>query len=512
MNNNWQNIAEKYQNSVFQIRVTRAKYDPLRPYRPPVDEEVLGTGFVIFDNKIVTNAHVVSNAISIRGRITKFGKRDISLKLISICREKDLAICEIDEKLESIQPKSHSSNFAGASSEIQPLPLGDNFTLKKADRVITLGYPLGDEDLKITTGDISGFPTVLIEDPEVDDQTEDSYAREPAYIQITAPINPGNSGGPLLNEKGEVVGINAAGELFAQNIAYAIGIRTLLAIYSDILSPKFKPKNIISDVLYVPTFSLLWNRMNPEMIKLLCDKKNITGIYVRKVYPDSCFNFDERQILKKGDVITQLSYGDNPYSNKDKCYDNKSKTYNIDNFGDLHDIESDEIKSLSQIVDVIPTDSEITLEICRNGKFLSKTTNFSVVWSNRITKIYPTITPYVYEIFAGICVVDLTLNLVKYLELEDLFLEIKGDKLYEPKVIIVQIFPETLANSTKSLKVGDVISEVNQNPIRTVIDVKQILKSKPKYIEITTNSDKLFIIPFSLHLVELKEIFERFDI
>ena len=81
---NWTSNGNRWKNSVLQLKVTRAIYKPDRPYGDPNDETVSGSAFIIDIERgyVVTNAHVVSNSISITGRIPKLGKRDISLELI----------------------------------------------------------------------------------------------------------------------------------------------------------------------------------------------------------------------------------------------------------------------------------------------------------------------------------------------------------------------------------------------------------------------------------------------
>jgi S1-C subfamily serine protease len=95
--NIWIDIMERYKNSVLQLICTRAIYNPFRPQLTPSDRKASGTGFIvdIANGLVLTNAHVASNAISISGRMMKFGEYDLSLRLISICREKDIALCQL---------------------------------------------------------------------------------------------------------------------------------------------------------------------------------------------------------------------------------------------------------------------------------------------------------------------------------------------------------------------------------------------------------------------------------
>ena len=150
--------------------------------------------------------------------------------------------------------------------------------VNNADEVLTIGYPLGQENIKYTTGVVSGFDVIKMKDEELG-LREDSISRNSSYIQITAALNGGNSGGPLLNSKGKVIGINAAGYLFAQNVGYAIPSRTFLSIYCDLIK---------STVVKMPTLALEWNKSSPELMEMKTGNEKTHGIFVRKVHPDSC--------------------------------------------------------------------------------------------------------------------------------------------------------------------------------------------------------------------------------
>ena len=226
----WTAHGDRWKNSVLQLKVIRAIYKPDRPYGDPNDKTTSGSAFIIDIDRgyVGTNAHVVSNAISITGRIPKLGKRDLSLELIGICREKDLALCKIHhDDIKLITRGLNKEQILNLN-----MKFGDNMELKETDEVMTIGYPMGQESIKYTTGIVSGFET---KNGDEFGNVEDAKHRSPTYIQITAAVNPGNSGGPLLNRKGEIVGINAAGYLFAQNIGYAIPSRTFLSIYCELV-------------------------------------------------------------------------------------------------------------------------------------------------------------------------------------------------------------------------------------------------------------------------------------
>jgi S1-C subfamily serine protease len=144
--------------------------------RFPDDTEGSGTG-IIFDEDglIVTNAHVVEGARIIRVSVPDRGNLSAQLAGVSPCD--DLAVIKVP-----------GSGFERAQ-------FGDSNDLTKGEEVMVAGYPLGRPDLSFTRGVVSRLHVTL-------DELQD-------LIQTDASVNPGNSGGPLLNMRGEVVGIIA---------------------------------------------------------------------------------------------------------------------------------------------------------------------------------------------------------------------------------------------------------------------------------------------------------------
>jgi S1-C subfamily serine protease len=162
-----------------------------------------GSGF-FFDNMghIVTNYHVVQNAKSVT-IITHDGKT-IEAKVLGTDAQNDLAVLEVStDKLDKI-------SF---------LPMGDSDNIKPGQMAIAMGTPYGLEG-SITVGVVSGLGRSL---------ASSSRRTIPNMIQTDAAINPGNSGGPLLNSKGEVIGINTAIQASSSSIGFAIPINTVKA-------------------------------------------------------------------------------------------------------------------------------------------------------------------------------------------------------------------------------------------------------------------------------------------
>jgi len=521
-------------NSVISLLVTKAIYDFKRPYQNFKDKESVGSGFIINikEGFVLTNAHVVSNCISIVGRLPKLGKRDISLELVGICKEKDLALL----KIVSSDIQLITNGLSSIEIEGLNLKFADSMSVKPGDVVKTIGYPLDSSNVKITTGIVSGFEC------DKNNEREDTISRSPCYIQISAAINPGNSGGPLLNTLGEVIGINAAGYLYAQNIGYAIPSRTFLAIY-----PELK-KGIVN----MPTLSLDWCKTNREIMKKQTGSSSTYGIYVKKVFPDTCCD-----VLERGDIIRRIDYVDNFWKSNGETnrltfqlLENKETTLVtvfIDRFGmstkigklknpnevDESKIEFEKIfterkMEISEIMDMVPVGSDIMLNMCRineEGKptwYMLKT-KYVYTPNERIPYIFPTITPIDYEIFGGICMTNLNMNVMKEFEQLKCYRS-ELSNLYKKQVIIVHIFPETTAYKTDSIKAGNFIKtffaynkdmeilKESHKIIQNLAEIREILLLKPEYIEITCTDNSVFLFSTSLVQKEDSSILQKYKI
>jgi len=171
-----------------------------------------GSGFIVSsDGLILTNKHVVLDKEAEYTVLTTDGKK-YPAKVLAIDPVQDLAIIKIDLQKEV--------DIQGLVSQ-KPFPtvkLGDLSNLQIGQTVIAIGNALGEFRNTVSVGVISGLGrTVTASGGTFVETIED-------VIQTDAAINKGNSGGPLLNLKGEVVGVNTATVLGAQNIGFAIPI------------------------------------------------------------------------------------------------------------------------------------------------------------------------------------------------------------------------------------------------------------------------------------------------
>lgn len=173
----------------------------------PQYQNGLGSGFIISkDGYILTNQHVIEGATEI-SVLVKGHKQPYPAQLIGAEPSLDLAVLKI------------------AGKDLPTLVLGDSDQIRVGNWVIAIGSPFGLEDT-VTTGVISAKERPL----EIDGRSFEHL------LQTDASINPGNSGGPLLNLKGEVIGINTAINAQAQGIGFAIPTTTVKEVIDELIN------------------------------------------------------------------------------------------------------------------------------------------------------------------------------------------------------------------------------------------------------------------------------------
>jgi S1-C subfamily serine protease len=168
-----------------------------------------GTGFVVrADGIVVTNAHVVEGATSVRVLSSEEEPTEYDARVIGGDLDADLAVLDVD------------------AEDLPTVPLGSSEDLELGQTVVAIGYALGLQGgPSVTSGIVSSLTrTITVQDPNCTQCTEPGQRTYGQIIQTDAAINPGNSGGPLVDLAGNVVGINSAGNTAAENIGFAIQI------------------------------------------------------------------------------------------------------------------------------------------------------------------------------------------------------------------------------------------------------------------------------------------------
>jgi S1-C subfamily serine protease len=253
--------------SVVRIEVATQVPDYATPWNAGRFSGGIGTGFIIGKNKILTNAHVVSNQrrilITIHGSPEKY-----PAKVEHIAHDCDLALLSVED--------------FSAFESFPTFNFGDIPSLESQVRVI--GYPVGGDRLSVTRGVVS----------RIDFQPY-SHSRADSHlvVQIDAAINPGNSGGPVIQDN-KVVGVAFQGLRAADNTGYIIPTPVVKRFLKDIEDGNYDH--------YVELGVNEFPLHNPAMRKALSLPNDGVGVLVTNVIPTSSAD----GVLKSGDVLVSL--------------------------------------------------------------------------------------------------------------------------------------------------------------------------------------------------------------
>jgi S1-C subfamily serine protease len=215
LDNEEQNNISVYRKNIGSVVNVTSKVMALDFFYGLVPQEGQGSGFIIdHDGHVLTNYHVIGDAVSGRGQIevTLHNRKKYRASVVGVDRSHDLAIVQIK------------------APDVTPMTLGDSKNLQVGQKVYAIGNPFGLSGT-LTSGIVSSIRSV---------QEPNGVTIDEA-IQTDAAINPGNSGGPLLNSHGEVIGINTMiagnpGVDQSAGIGFAIPINTAKAVLNDLLT------------------------------------------------------------------------------------------------------------------------------------------------------------------------------------------------------------------------------------------------------------------------------------
>ena len=439
---NENNYDEKlYDDTVVRIRVQKLDFDWKEPYIKTSSYESIGTGFFINDkSELLTNFHVVNKGIKVHIQLPKLGNKTFECDIISVYPKLDLALIRVKD----FKNKKY-------------LEFGDSEIIKKGDNVIALGYPLGQNKLKITSGIVSGY--------------------QDGDIQTDSPINPGNSGGPLVNTNNKVIGINYAGYDEAQNIGYAIPIE-----YVKINLPTMYKKNFIN----YPVLSCTFNNTNDTIMKFssLCNE----GYYIAKVLKNGTM---ENAGIKEGDILCK--------------FDN----IKIDNYGELFLPKPQTKFHLSDYLNYKKVGDVVDIEIIRNikNKEGKKEKKKVIVKLNllpntyyKIRDMYPEYDNIEYQILGGMVIMELSNNHLEFMKNN------KDIQKYNiilnknsPKLVISHIIKGSKLSEDNIFKAPLILEKVNNMKVNTIKELKTALKEYQKdgdveYMTFLTENSKFLVL------------------
>lgn len=170
----------------------------------------VGSGIIVSsDGLILTNNHVVEGSTSLK--VTLADGSEVSASVVKTDPTHDLAVIRADK------------------TGLTPAKLGDSDQIKVGQTAIAIGSPLGEFTETVTKGIVSALDRSIT----VQDEQTGRGVQMSGLIQTDAAINPGNSGGPLLNEAGEVIGVNSAVAGQAQGIGFAIPINAAKSLIGE---------------------------------------------------------------------------------------------------------------------------------------------------------------------------------------------------------------------------------------------------------------------------------------
>jgi serine protease Do len=347
----------------------------------------LGSGLIIDrEGYILTNNHVIEKAQTIKVKLSD--EKEYDATVIGRDPKTDIALIKINAK--------------------QLLPaatFGDSDKLAVGDWVVAIGNPFGLEHT-VTAGIVSAKGRVIGAGPYDD------------FIQTDASINPGNSGGPLLNLKGEVVGLNTAIVSGGQGIGFAIPIN----VAKDML-PQLKTKGKVAR----GWMGVVIQKVTPEIAKNFGLTES-EGALVADVMEQSP---SEKAGIKRGDVIVT-------YNGK-KIKDNDQ---------------------LPRLVGATEIGKKVKVGLMREGKQIEVEV---VIAELQEEGLRASKKPEVEKDF-GLVVQDITPEIAKHLNLKD-----------KRGVIVTDVLPGSPAQDG-DIRSGDIIKEIGRKPIRNVADFREAMK------------------------------------
>jgi S1-C subfamily serine protease len=254
--------------SVIKIYTVFRRPNYFQPWDTGYQESLTGSGAVIEGQRILTNAHVVSNQVFLQVRKVGDPKK-YTAHVEFVGHDCELALLKVDDP----------TFFEGTT----PVAFGD--LPHQRDKVAAYGFPLGGDDLSITEGVVS----------RIEVTTYTHSRRALLTIQTDAAINPGNSGGPVFKD-GKLIGVSfqSYSGSRAENIGYVIPVPVIQTFFSDIADGHYDG---------VPALGVYTEKMEADALRVAYHMKpDQTGALVSQVVYDG----SAAGLLREDDVITTI--------------------------------------------------------------------------------------------------------------------------------------------------------------------------------------------------------------
>ncbi len=451
--------------AMVKIYATSADPNYYIPWITEAPYEIFGSGCVIDDGVILTNAHMVSNVTYLQVRREGDPRRYLA-RVIAVSHDADLALLTVDDP----------SFFNG----ITPLQLGP--LPKPMEQVTVYGYPVGGDALSTTQGVISRIETA-------------SYVHSSLSllsIQIDAAINPGNSGGPAIVD-GKVVGVAMQSRNQADNIGYVVPVQVIEHFLND-----------IADGIYdgFPSAGVSYQTIsNPALSSRFGIDEEQQGVLVT----DVAYQSPASTVLEVGDVI--LSIDGHPIAGDGTVeiesgirvtFDHLIKQRQVGETIPLRIVRDDSLRTVSMTLD------ETFDDLCLVPHDIY----------DRLPKYY---------IYGGLVFMPLTLN---YLEswgsewynnaldyLSQPYLYNNWRTPDEKRVVVLTyILPSEVNTGYQDIR-NEIITEVNGEHVSGFEDLIQLLEgSQGEYVQLRTNLGHLIVLDRQNAMDSNSEILHRYNI
>lgn len=339
-------------SSVVKIYTVSSIYSYENPWQMAGQYKGTGSGCIIDGNRILTNAHVISNSTFLQ--VKKAGEAEKYMaRIVSVSHESDLAILTVD-----------NPEFFKNST---PIKIGELPQVR--DKVAVYGFPTGGDEMSITEGVVSRIE-------------QRNYAHSSANLltcQIDAAINPGNSGGPvIINDT--IVGVAFQSASMGENIGYMVPAPIIMHFLTDIKDGKYDG---------FPELGILFQDMeSPALREKMLMKKEQTGVMIIAIQVDS----PVRNILSVNDVLLSVD------------------GITVANDGTV-EFRKEERTSLNYVVQRKYINDFITLKILRSGEVKEVRLKLSVpLGTSRLVPFEQYDIPPTYYINGGLVFSPLTKN------------------------------------------------------------------------------------------------------
>ena len=419
--------AQQIRKSLVRITCTEQDVDYKAPWNSGPVSGGVGAGFVIEGNRILTNAHVVSN-----NRFLTVERQGDPKKYVAfvkyVAHDCDLAVLDVE----------NPDFFKGSS----PLELGG---IPEIETVVSAyGFPIGGDLMSVTRGIVSRIDFQAYTHSGIDSHLA---------IQIDAAVNPGNSGGPVMQE-GKVVGVAFQGYSGdqAQNVAYMIPTPVVKRFLKDIEDGRYDK--------YVDLSIGYFKLVNPAQRAALKLPDDDRGVLVTSVAEAG----SSAGILQPGDILISL---DNvPIAS--------------DGFVEL---DNDRIE-MTEIVERKFKGDSVVFQLLRDGKPMSAKVTLKSAWPYAMqANTYDT--PPRYVLFAGLLFQPINRDFMTAVAIDDLrtryfYNYYITEELYvqHPDLVVLSnILPDPV-NTYLSQFQGDIVDSINGKPVRVLDDLATALAEK----------------------------------